>query len=321
MSGEFDLIRKYFAQATAAREDVSLGIGDDCALLDVPAGQQLAVSMDTLVCGRHFVADVDPQSLGHKALAVNLSDLAAMGAQAAWVTLSLSLPEADEAWLEAFMRGFAALAAEHKVQLIGGDTTKGPLSITVQAHGFIEQGQALRRDGAQPGDLIYASGTLGDAGLALLAQQGLYVRAGSMASLQRRLDWPQPRLALGRQLLGFASAAIDLSDGLAGDLRHICEASGVAATLYLPQLPLSEAVRDYVEETGDWSVPLSSGDDYELAFCVPAERQAAFEQAMQTASVPVSWIGAIEKGKGVRASYPNGELSEIAGAGFDHFAS
>ena len=319
MSGEFDLIRKYFAEATGPRDDVVLGIGDDCALLKVPPGRQLAVSLDTLVCGRHFVADADPESLGHKALAVNLSDLAAMGAEPAWVTLGITLPEADEAWLAAFMRGFAALAAEHGVQLVGGDTTRGPLSITVQVHGFIEPGRALRRDSAKVGDLVYVSGTLGDAGLALLAQQGLYVRAGSMPGLRQRLDRPTPRVALGLALREFASAAIDLSDGLGSDLGHICERSGVGALLYLENLPVSEAVQDYVQETGDWSLPLSSGDDYELAFCIPAGRQAAFEAASAAWDVPVSWVGMIERGKGVRAMQPDGQFSDNVAGGYDHF--
>ena len=319
MSGEFDLIRKYFRNATASRNDVTLGVGDDCALLQVPAGQHLAVSMDTLVCGRHFVADADPESLGHKALAVNLSDLAAMGAEPAWVTLGLTLPQVDEPWLAAFMRGFSGLAAQHKVQLIGGDTTRGPLSVTVQVHGFLPPGGALVRSGAASGDLVYVSGTVGDAGLALLAQQGLYVRDGSFGSLKERLDRPIPRVALGLTLRGHASAAIDLSDGLGGDLQHICEESGLGAILYLDTLPLSDAVRDYVEETGDWSVPLSSGDDYELAFTIPASGQAAFESLAAKFDVPVTQVGMMERGSTVRAIHPDGNTVDEVATGYDHF--
>jgi len=321
MSGEFDLIRKHFRTATAARGDVALGIGDDCALLEVPPGQQLAVSLDTLVCGRHFVEDVDPESLGHKALAVNLSDLAAMGADPAWVTLGLTLPQADDAWVAAFMRGFSKLAAEHGVQLVGGDTTRGPLSVTVQAHGFVPHGRALRRGGAQAGDLVYVSGNLGEAGLALLAQQGLYVREGALASLNEKLNRPSPRVELGLALRELASAAIDISDGLGGDLQHICEESGMGAVLYLDSLPLSEAVGDYVAETGDWSVPLSSGDDYELVFCIPAERQGEFEAAARQFKVPVTQVGMMEKGRCVRAVYPDGQIIDEVAVGYDHFST
>lgn len=318
MPGEFDLIARYFAPATAQRDDVVLGIGDDCALLSVPAGKQLAVSMDTLVCGRHFTEDADPRALGHKALAVNLSDLAAMGAQPAWVTLSLTLPSADEPWLAAFIEGFAALAAQYGVQLVGGDTTRGPLAIGVQIHGFVEPGQVLTRSGAKPGDLLYVSGTLGDAGLALLAAQGWYVRDGALPFLRERLDRPLPRLALGQRALGVASAAIDLSDGLASDLQHICAASGVAAQVQLAELPLSAAVSDYVRETGDWSVALGSGDDYELLLCVPAALQGDFEQSVAGMDVPLTCIGWLEAGSGVRAIHPNGETEEVSG-GYDHF--
>ncbi|MGB5467180.1 MAG: thiamine-phosphate kinase, partial [Sedimenticolaceae bacterium] len=240
---EFDLIRDYFARATGARADVLLGIGDDCALLRPPPGLALAVSVDTLVAGRHFLVDADPLHLGHKALAVNLSDLAAMGAQPAWATLALTLPQVDRNWLRAFMDGFAALAATHDVQLVGGDTTRGPLSITVQVHGFVDSLLALRRSGARAGDRIMVSGTVGDAGLALqLMQQN--PGGGSVDSrLSRRLDRPTPRVALGRLLVGQASAAIDVSDGLIADLGHICDASGVGARVELARLPLSPAFR------------------------------------------------------------------------------
>ncbi len=319
MSGEFDLIRRYFRDATGRRDDVMLGIGDDCALLQMPPGQELAVSMDTLVCGRHFVENVDPESLGHKALAVNLSDLAAMGAEPAWVTVGLALPQADERWLAGFMRGFSALAGRYGVQLVGGDTTRGPLTLTVQVHGFVPAGKALRRSGAKSGDLVYLSGTVGDAGLALLAQQGLYVRQGALAQLMQRLDRPTPRVELGTALRAHANAAIDLSDGLGGDLNHICEASGLGALLYLDRLPLTDAVRDYVEETGDWSVPVSSGDDYELAFTIPAERQGEFEAAVAHFDVPVTQIGIMQRGRGVRGIHPDGQTIDEVAVGYDHF--
>lgn len=319
MSGEFDLIRKYFRTATPSRGDVITGIGDDCALLRVPPAQELAVSMDTLVCGRHFAEDVDPESLGHKALAVNLSDLAAMGAEPAWVTLGLTLPRVDETWLSDFMRGFSALAARHQVQLIGGDTTRGPLSVTIQAHGLVPRGDALFRGGAGAGDLVYVSGTLGDAGLALRAQQGLCLPAKVFEAVKQRLDRPVPRVGLGLALRAYASAAIDLSDGLGRDLGHICEQSGLGITLLLERLPLSDAVRDYVQATDDWSLPLSSGDDYELAFTLPAGRQAGFESLARQFDVAVTRVGVVGPGKRVRAIHPDGHDIDQATAGYDHF--
>ena len=321
MAGEFDLIRDFFRDATAQRDDVVLGIGDDCALLEAPVGKQLAVSMDTLVVGRHFVADVDPELLGHKALAVNLSDLAAMGATPAWVTLSLTLPDADAEWVKRFMMGFAALAKRYQLTLIGGDTTRGPLAITVQVHGFVDPEKSLRRDAAKIGDLIYVTGQLGDAGLALMAQQGLYVKQGSLASLKQRLDRPEPRIELGRAATTHSRCAIDLSDGLGSDLGHICEESNVGALIYLDKLPMSDAVAEYVAESGDWSLPLSAGDDYELCMTVPAQHQAAFEAAMQQQEVPVTWIGMIEQGEQVRAMSPNGDVDAYVARGYDHFAN
>jgi thiamine-monophosphate kinase len=318
---EFEIIARYFADATAPRPDVRLGVGDDCALLAPPPDQLLAVSIDTLVEGRHFSPGADAEALGHKCLAVNLSDLAAMGAEPAWITLALTLPDADPAWLDGFARGFAALAAQHAVQLVGGDTTRGPRSITVQVHGFVPEAAALRRAGARPGDLVYVSGTLGDAGLALLARQGLYVQAGSFAYLNQRLDRPTPRLGIGRALRGLASAAIDVSDGLGADLGHICAASGVGATLYLERLPLSPALRAYVEETGDWRLPLGAGDDYELCCTVPADRQGELEALNADLEAPLTWIGTVERGRAVRVVPPDGSAALEVPAGYDHFAS
>lgn len=320
MPSEFDLIARYFSRPPVSRPDVVLGVGDDCALLEVPVGRQLAVSIDTLVEGTHFARGADPEALGHKALAVNLSDLAAMGAEPAWATLALTLPAADEDWIAAFARGFLALAAGHGVQLVGGDTTRGPLSVTVQVHGFVEPGRALRRDGARPGDLVYVTGSLGDAGLALLAQQGLFVGLGTVAGLRERLDRPTPRLVEGRALAGTASAAIDVSDGLAADLGHVCAASGVGATLYLDRLPCSSAVRSYVAETGDWSVPLAAGDDYELCVTVPASRQAEIEALATGMPAGLHWVGMIERAAGVRLVLPDGSLLDHAPRGYDHFA-
>jgi thiamine-monophosphate kinase len=317
---EFDLIARYFSRSPVTRADVVLGVGDDCALLEVPAGRQLAVSIDTLVEGTHFARDADPHALGHKALAVNLSDLAAMGAEPAWATLALTLPAADEDWVAAFAAGFLELATQYEVQLVGGDTTRGPRSVTVQVHGFVEPGRALRRDSARPGDLVYVTGTLGDAGLALLAQQGLFVGLGTVAGLRGRLDRPTPRLAEGRALVGVASAAIDVSDGLAADLGHVCTASGVGATLYLDRLPCSAAVRTYVAKTCDWSVPVAAGDDYELCVTVPADRQAEVEALAAGLSAGLHWVGVIERTPGVRLVLPDGSMLDHAPRGYDHFA-
>ncbi|MEN8176240.1 MAG: thiamine-phosphate kinase [Pseudomonadota bacterium] len=317
---EFDLIARFFADLTPGRADVLLGVGDDCALLEVPVGQQLAVTTDTLLEGVHFIAGTDPESLGHKALAVNLSDLAAMGAQPAWVTLALTLPQADEGWLAAFARGFGGLARHFGVALVGGDMTRGPLSITVQAQGLVEAGKALRRDAAQPGDLVYVSGTLGDAGLALLARQGFHVVPRFRDFLQERLDRPRPRLALGRSLAGVARAGIDISDGLTADLGHVLDASACGATLYIEQLPLSEALNQYVSEQADWSLPLSGGDDYELLVTLAPERQGMAESLAAECDCDFTWIGIIDSAPELRCVDANGNPVHH-GNGWDHFAT
>ncbi|MCP5298695.1 MAG: thiamine-phosphate kinase [Chromatiaceae bacterium] len=314
---EFDLIRRYFATATPARDDVLLGIGDDCALLAPPPGRVLAVSTDTLVAGRHFLADADPCALGHKSLAVNLSDLAAMGAEPAWVTLALTLPSADTGWLEAFVRGFAALAGAQGVQLVGGDTTRGPLSITIQVHGFVAPQAALRRGGARAGDRLFVSGSVGGAALALRLMQR---RQAVPDALRQRLNRPQPRVALGRLLAGRASAAIDVSDGLVADLRHVCEASGLGARIALARLPLLPEVAA-VAAAGDWSAPLAGGDDYELLFTLAPQRAAELVAACADAGEPIQEIGYMADEPGVRLIYPDGRISEDVPDGFDHFKS
>jgi thiamine-monophosphate kinase len=279
------------------------------------------VSSDAVVDGVAFRRSwCPPRAIGRKAAGAALSDLAAMGAEPAWATLALTLPTADEDWVEAFAAGFLGLAEAHGVQLVGGDTTRGPRSVTVQVHGFVEPGRALRRDSARPGDLVYVTGTLGDAGLALLAQQGLFVGLGTVAGLRGRLDRPTPRLAEGRALVGVVSAAIDVSDGLAADLGHVCTASGVGATLYLDRLPCSAAVRTYVAETCDWSVPVAAGDDYELCVTVPADRQAEVEALAAGLSAGLHWVGVIERTPGVRLVLPDGSMLDHAPRGYDHFA-
>ncbi len=311
---EFQLIRHYFSRLTKIRDDVVLGIGDDCALLDPPVGKQLAVTMDTLVAGRHFRPEVDPQSLGHKSMAVNLSDLAAVGAEPAWATLALTLPYVDEQWLISFTRGFAYLAADYDVQLVGGDTTRGPLSISIQLQGFVEPDMALRRDGANPGDLIYVTGQLGKAALELsMLQQG-------------RLDWPAdaldkpwPRVKEGMALVGIASAAIDISDGLLADLEHICHASDTAASIHCSRLPLDFRVKQHVQSINDWSLPLSGGDDYELCFTIPPDCRQQLELLASERGFCFSPIGQIESGSDVQVFMPDGRLMRPVVSGFDHF--
>ncbi|MCW8907158.1 MAG: thiamine-phosphate kinase [Sedimenticola sp.] len=318
-SSEFQLIEHHFSRLGATREDVLLGVGDDCALLQVPPGKVLAVSLDTLVEGVHFLPGVDPEALGHKALAVNLSDLAAMGAEPAWATLALTLPRIDEAWIEAFCRGFAQLANRYRVQLVGGDTTRGPRAISVQVHGFVEAGQALRRDGAGIGDLVYVSGTLGDAGLALRAAAGEYDPGPHLIDIQLRLDRPQPRVEQALALRHLASAAIDLSDGLLADLGHICQRSGCGARLELPSIPLSPALDQFIRERGDWGVPLASGDDYELCLVVPRDRQAEFERVAAGLETPLRRVGEIEAEPGIRCFDAAGNPLRVGRGGYDHF--
>ncbi|MCB2262056.1 MAG: thiamine-phosphate kinase [Candidatus Thiosymbion ectosymbiont of Robbea hypermnestra] len=313
---EFDLIRRHFSAVGSRRTDVSLGVGDDCALLRVPQGQELAVSIDTLVAGVHFLPDCDPEGLGHKALAVGLSDLAAMGAEPAWVTLALTLPDADEGWLRAFSRGFARLAHRHGVALVGGDLTRGPLSVTAQVQGLVPEAAAMRRRGARPGDLICVSGTLGDAGLALRR-----LGAGESISeyLRDRLERPTPRVELGLALRGAATAMIDLSDGLAADLGHLLAASEVGAEIRLPDLPLSPEIRDRLATDADWDLPLASGDDYELCFCVPEQARARMGTLAERLGIGLRVIGRIRPGKGLRCLLENGSTWEPPRAGYNHF--
>ena len=321
--GEFELIRTFF-QRPVHRSP--LGVGDDCALLAPAPGMQLAVSSDMLVEGRHFFADVAPQLLGHKALAVNLSDLAACGAKPLAFTLALSLPRADTVWCKAFSEGLLALADQHQCELIGGDTTQGPLNICITVFGEVPTGQALLRSGAQPGDDIWVSGHLGDARLALdamLRQHAL--PPGVLPQARQRLEQPTPRVELGQALRGIASSCLDISDGLLGDLGHILEASRVGACidanitrslLQSRRHPLMAALAISRID----ACTLAGGDDYELCFTAPSERQAAVLQAAQHAQTPVTCIGRIEAQRGVRVIAPGGQQLPLRFASFDHFA-
>jgi thiamine-monophosphate kinase len=323
---EFKLIERYFAQRARASQNpdrnVLLGIGDDAALLNVPVGMELAVSVDTLISGVHFPVNTHPADIGHKSLAVNLSDMAAMGAQPCWATLALTLPEADETWLAGFSEGFFTLAERYGVQLIGGDTTRGPLSITVQIHGLVPPGQALRRSAAQSGDLIYVTGELGDAGLALRMLQGKTNVSPEYAAYSlARLNRPEPRINAGLSLRGIAHAAIDISDGLAADIGHILAVSNVGATLHVERLPLSAGVASVVMETGDWNLPLASGDDYELCFTVPVKNESRLRDVLEHFSCRCTYIGTIESTPSLRYELANGKLFTPEMTGYEHFAS
>ncbi len=317
---EFELIRTYFASPQVARPDVQLGIGDDAALVRPPADMDTAVTTDVLVAGVHFYEDADPESVGHKALAVNLSDLAAMGAAPAWFLLDLTLPRVDTAWLRGFAQGLAGVARRYHVQLIGGDTTRGPLAIAITALGLVPPGKALRRCGARPGDLIYVTGTLGDAALALAVSRGRHhVSTAERAAIQRRLERPTPRVAQGLALRDVASSAIDVSDGLLADLGHILEASAVGARLTLGALPLSAAYQSHLAEVG-WDYALAGGDDYELCFTVPPARRGALDVLVREHGVALTAIGEITTGAELQVYDADGRRYEPPSRGHDHFA-
>jgi thiamine-monophosphate kinase len=317
---EFELIDDYFTAITGQRRDVLLGIGDDAALLRVPHGMDLAVSVDTLVSGVHFFSDIPPADLGYKALAVNLSDLAAMGAEPAWATLALTLPRIDETWIGGFCSGFTELATRFGVQLVGGDTTSGPLSVTVQVQGLIPAGEGLRRSGARAGDDIYVTGTLGDAALALGYKVEGVVDWSDMEQLRMSLDRPFPRVEAGLELRRFATSAIDISDGLAADLGHILQASGVGASLRLDTIPMSPLVAKRCREKDDWSTAVAGGDDYELCFTLSPEYRDRVAEISKRAGVAMTRIGAIEERKGLRLLLRDGSLWVPERSGYEHFS-
>jgi len=322
MLSEFDLIKRFFHRERQGRPDVALGIGDDCALLAPTPGRQIAISSDMLVEDRHFFAGADPFMLGHKALAVNLSDLAAMGARPIAFTLALALPRADEAWLDGFSRGLFALADEHGCELIGGDTTKGPLNICITVFGETVPGHALRRAHARPGDDIWISGTLGDARLALAGcWKEVALDPAAQAQAAPRLHMPTPRVALGLALAAapIAHAALDISDGLVGDLGHILAASSVGATLDVDALPAGPALarQDHALRR---RFTAAGGDDYELCFTAPVARRAAVLEAAALAATPVTRVGTIETAPGLRLVDAHGAPLDLGLTGWDHFS-
>ncbi len=344
---EFDLIDRIRSRV-ATRGDVVLGIGDDAAIVQLPAGRQLVVCTDTLNADVHFPLDTAAADIGWKVLAVNLSDLAAMAAEPAWCTLSLSMPDDDPVWLDGFLDGFLSLAAQHGVALIGGDTTRGPLSISVTAHGLVAPGRALRREGAQAGDDLWVTGTLGDAAgaLALLLPRASVLplhrdevepgavahaaraspsvveseRAEAIQCLRPRLDRPLPRIAAGLRLGGLAHAGIDISDGLLADLAHLCHASGVAAEVALDSLPCSPALARAFDVAQRRILQASGGDDYELCFSAPLRVREAIHLVATQAGTPITRIGRVVAGDGVRALDGDGKRWHPPRTGYTHFS-
>lgn len=315
---EFEIIQRFFHRGAISRQDVALGIGDDGAVVRVADGRDLVISTDMLISGVHFPADAEPDDIGFRSLAVNLSDLAAMGAEPAWATLVLSLPEAREPWLSAFARGFFSLADEASVQLIGGDITRGPLTITVSVYGSVPRGEALLRSGARPGDRIFVTGTLGDAAAALEPDLGTAPAIHTQV-LRQRLLRPTPRFIVGVGLRGMASSAIDISDGLASDLGHIIEASGVGARIEVALLPLSEPLCHLLMRQRAWKLALTGGDDYELCFTAPPRHGALVAGLAHSSDCAITQIGVIESERGLRWITPDGGLLPIARPGYRHF--
>lgn len=316
---EFDLIDRIRSRCDIARNDVRLGIGDDAAILAPPPGHELAVCTDTLVAGVHFPLDTPAEAIGWKALAVNLSDLAAMGATPAWALLALTLPQADADFVDRFATGFAALAAQHHVALVGGDTTSGPLTITVTVHGFVPPGQALRRDGARIGDQVFVTGTLGDAAAALVARRR-QLSPPQRDALDARLDRPEPRLACGAALRGQASACIDVSDGLLADLRHVAARSGVGIEIDADALPASPALLGTFDGDERLALQLGGGDDYELAFTAAPALAGDLLRDLARIGCGATRIGRVVDGEGVQAFDAAGAAITLARGGWEHFA-
>ncbi|MEZ9897193.1 thiamine-phosphate kinase [Vibrio breoganii] len=322
MAGEFELISKYFAKQKLKRSDVELSQGDDCALLVSPPGTQIAVSTDSLVAGSHFLENANPKWVGHKALASNISDLAAMGAEPAWVSMAISLPEPDEQWLEGFCEGFFSLADSHNLQLIGGDTTRGPLSITLTIHGFVPEKQALLRSGAKVGDKVFVSGSLGDshAGLEVILDKEKRLLPHA-SELEKRHYCASSRASLGMLLRGKASSCIDISDGLISDIKHIMERSNVGADLHCDKLPVSLELVEFCEgKQAAQSYALKSGEEYELCFTVPQHLIESVCLAAKNEGVQVTEVGEITDSQTLKLFRNNKALQENV-AGFDHFRS
>lgn len=317
MPSEFELIRRYF---TRAPRNAVLGVGDDAALMRAAAGTDIVVSTDMLVAGTHFFADADPRRLGHKALAVNLSDMAAMGAAPRWALLSLALPAVDPAWLRRFSDGFFGLARAHGVDLVGGDTTRGPLNLCVTIIGEARRGRALRRDAARAGDDVWVSGVLGDAALAVAhRRRRVRLSARELARCLRALELPQPRVALGLALSGVVRSAIDISDGLLADLGHICERSRLGADVIVDAIPRSPALARFAGAAAGREALLAGGDDYELLFTAPPRARERVRAIGARTGLRLTCIGSMRRGRGVRLFAADGRRVPVARRGFDHF--
>lgn len=327
---EFGLIKKYFTPE-CWRKDVYLGVGDDCALLVPPAGQQLAVTIDTLISRVHFPVETSPADIAYKSIAVSLSDLAAMGAEPAWVMLSLTLPKVEHDWLKSFSNSFSKTLIDFNVQLVGGDTTQGPLAITVQATGFVDSSNAMRRDNAKPGDLIYVTGTLGDAALGLrLLSLKAPVDQELLAQCLNKLNRPVPRVEFALAAVKYCSCAIDVSDGLAADLGHILSASQCGAEIYLDKVPVSEELHKYYVDCVngnkeiDWTMVLGGGDDYELCMTLPESQAPALESLAESMNLPLTFIGKVDSetvnlGDELRIIGVNGQRYSLDKSGYEHF--
>ena len=318
---EFNLIKKFFTEQVTKRKDVILSIGDDCALIAPTERQHIAVTTDTLISGVHFPVDTPARAVGHKAIAVNLSDLAAIGAEPAWISLALTLPKFDDFWLGEFCAGLFELCEYYNIQLIGGDTTQGPLSITLTAQGLVPLDKSILRSGAKSGDWLFVTGELGDAALALQDIQGKVVIAPEVKEqVHSKLNYPKPRVLAGQSLREYASSAIDLSDGLISDLEHICQASGVGANIVLDALPLSQVLRDTIGIDKAIELALAGGDDYELLFTVSEDKKVGMETALANAGIPIRCIGQVNA-SGKITTTMNSKVVSINVQGFEHFSN
>jgi len=318
---EFDLIKHYFSQQTVKRKDVILGIGDDCALVAPPENQHLAVTTDTLVAGVHFPLNTPPRAIGHKAVAVNLSDLAAMGAEPTWISLALTLPKIDEQWLSEFSIGVFELCEFYNVQLIGGDTTQGPLSITITAQGLTPKNKSMTRANAKAGEWLYVTGELGDAALALQYMLGHIELPDNIKDKAcKKLNYPKPRVLAGQAIRGYAKSAIDISDGLISDLAHICEASKVGAKLNLEDIPLSTAILETLGREKAIELALTGGDDYELLFSVSEDKKVGMATALSNLGIETYCIGQLNGTEKITTTL-DGEPFTIKVKGFEHFSS
>jgi len=318
---EFELIKHFFTEQSVNRKDVLVGIGDDCAVIATTEKQNIVVTTDTLVAGVHFPLNTSPRAIGHKAVAVNLSDIAAMGAKPSWLSLAVTLPKVENDWLTEFCSGVFELCEYYNVQLIGGDTTQGPLSITITAQGLTPEGKYLSRSGAKAGDWLYVTGNIGDAALALQhITNEITLESRFVEPIMAKLDYPKPRVLAGQALREYASSAIDVSDGLIADLGHICIASNVGANIVLDSLPLSDILRDALLTEDAFKLALTGGDDYELLFTVSEDNKVGMETALANTGTAVTCIGQINASQTISTTLNNKPVA-IHNAGFEHFSS